>query len=235
MDQVPRWKWTLPSRILDGFAFEGNTFRIKGYGFDRVTAVGQEMVTSKTFLPGQPGFTAILRSWETIACELASAWKGKIYLTYHFLYTIIGVREALYSVDFLEWYFRYGTGILKEVDLETFRRFRDRSCLERWLNDDSGSYEYKYEKNILYINNRLEKNCYGRAFFVSENGEMGMAPPTARAKDHIVFFPGAELPFVLRPHEDGGFSMIGDCYIWIPDAKSLFREGNKEPEEYLLR
>lgn len=106
-------------RLFDDFAFEGSALRIKGRGLDRIAIIGKEMIADKSFLAGQPAFTAILRNWETIAHRLASTWKDKRTLTCAFLDTI-----AQGTSSSLEWYLRHGTGVLKEVTPRHFANLR---------------------------------------------------------------------------------------------------------------
>ncbi|KAH7385304.1 heterokaryon incompatibility protein-domain-containing protein [Phaeosphaeria sp. MPI-PUGE-AT-0046c] len=56
-----------------------------------------------------------------------------------------------------------------------------------------------------------------RAFFMTEQGFIGLAPEWAQAGDEIVIFDGAETPFLLRPKSTGtgeqAWILVGDCYL----------------------
>ncbi|KUJ23934.1 HET-domain-containing protein [Mollisia scopiformis] len=53
----------------------------------------------------------------------------------------------------------------------------------------------------------------GRGFFTTETGYMGMGPPNVQLGDIVCVLFGGEVPFVLRPSENGMYKMIGQCYL----------------------
>ncbi|OAL48315.1 HET-domain-containing protein [Pyrenochaeta sp. DS3sAY3a] len=48
--------------------------------------------------------------------------------------------------------------------------------------------------------------------FMTKDGYVGLGPRYMRAGDLVVVFCGGELPYVVRPLEDGLFRLIGECY-----------------------
>jgi hypothetical protein len=63
-----------------------------------------------------------------------------------------------------------------------------------------------------------EDLVFGRLFFVSENGFMGLVPEAAKAGDHICVFLSGATPVVLRPKltedNDVVFGFVGECYVY---------------------
>ncbi|KAM0544352.1 hypothetical protein ACHAPJ_011888 [Fusarium lateritium] len=75
------------------------------------------------------------------------------------------------------------------------------------------------------------KNCDGKRFYVTENGDIGLAPDRAQVGDVVFAVEGASVPFVFRPlgSEDNGsvalksievqgseeqiFSLVGEAYL----------------------
>ncbi|KAL8774318.1 MAG: hypothetical protein Q9209_001069 [Squamulea sp. 1 TL-2023] len=55
-------------------------------------------------------------------------------------------------------------------------------------------------------------NVIGRSFILNE-GSVGLAPKTVREGDHIAVFLGCQSPIVLRPNDDGGYLVVGECYV----------------------
>ncbi|KAL8928745.1 MAG: hypothetical protein Q9208_001523 [Pyrenodesmia sp. 3 TL-2023] len=57
-------------------------------------------------------------------------------------------------------------------------------------------------------------NSFGRAFIITSNkGMIGLAPDTCRENDCIVILLGCESPMVLRPTNDGYYTVVGECYV----------------------
>ncbi|KAK1993787.1 hypothetical protein LX36DRAFT_585648 [Colletotrichum falcatum] len=45
------------------------------------------------------------------------------------------------------------------------------------------------------------------------NGWIGFGPDTMRKGDVIAVLSGGDVPFVLRPIQDGHYTLIGECYV----------------------
>jgi len=52
----------------------------------------------------------------------------------------------------------------------------------------------------------------GRRFFASSKKYLGWTADATRVGDVICVFYGANVPYVLRPNDDGTFKLIGECY-----------------------
>jgi hypothetical protein len=63
-----------------------------------------------------------------------------------------------------------------------------------------------------------EDLVFGRLFFISTNGFMGLVPEAAKAGDHICVFLSGATPVVLRPKMDENdnliFGFVGECYVY---------------------
>ena len=53
----------------------------------------------------------------------------------------------------------------------------------------------------------------GRKLFISKSGHMGLCPESTEPADVICIIFGADVPFVLRPLQNGHFLLVGECYI----------------------
>ncbi|KAE9375893.1 HET-domain-containing protein [Stipitochalara longipes BDJ] len=76
--------------------------------------------------------------------------------------------------------------------------------IRKWMKGLPPSYRTQVRKIL--------EACRGRRFLVTENGYMGLAPLDAESGDIVFIIPGVSVPFVLR-EEDGGFRLIGECYV----------------------
>jgi hypothetical protein len=52
-----------------------------------------------------------------------------------------------------------------------------------------------------------------RRLVMTGKGYIGAGPMTLRRGDHIYLLAGCRVPLVLRPDADGGFKLVGECYI----------------------
>lgn len=52
----------------------------------------------------------------------------------------------------------------------------------------------------------------GRAFFTTVEGHIGLAPRGSTLGDQVCIVLGCQSPLVLRANEDGGHTVIGECY-----------------------
>lgn len=60
---------------------------------------------------------------------------------------------------------------------------------------------------------RMFRLWRGRRLVVTREGHMGLAPAAARAGDEIFVVVGCTVPVVMRPTEDGGYQVVGCCYL----------------------
>ena len=61
--------------------------------------------------------------------------------------------------------------------------------------------------------------------FLTKGGFVGMAPLTAMAGDKVVVFVGAELPFIIKPMQNGTYRLLGEAYChMIMDGEALTME-----------
>ena len=66
---------------------------------------------------------------------------------------------------------------------------------------------------VVSIGYIIKRNTLRRRGFITAEGLVGLAPEATAENDLIVVFAEAAIGFVLRDHPDGGFSLIGGCYV----------------------
>jgi len=54
---------------------------------------------------------------------------------------------------------------------------------------------------------------YRRCFAATEERRFGVVPMLAQPGDWIVIIKGSTVPFVVRPRDDGHFTLVGECYV----------------------
>ncbi|KAH8682834.1 hypothetical protein BGZ60DRAFT_368391 [Tricladium varicosporioides] len=65
----------------------------------------------------------------------------------------------------------------------------------------------------LFYNSSIAGYARNRREFVSSNGRLGIGSTYVQPGDKIAILPGANIPFVLREREAGGWRLIGEAYI----------------------
>ena len=81
------------------------------------------------------------------------------------------------------------------------------------------------------------RHIFGRRLFTTKKGYIGLGPPDCVRGDSIVVLLGAEVPFVLRPHDDH-FRLIGETYvrgIMLGQVMDEVKNGKAEVSEVTLR
>jgi ankyrin repeat protein len=232
----------LVNKYLPGLTFlEGGGLILKGKPVDTIRDLGPELPEGITNAPGTDAFTEVMKKWESLATTLIPGWKPSLgpSVTHAFAATLCAIHGSeLFSLEagFTQWYRFCGTGIIEAADPSTF--LRDNEFYHWWLdlekrdkeNDDS---ELGYDLRQLF--ERMVFASYGRCLFVTDGGSMGLASPSARAGDRIVYFPGAYEPFLLRRRESGeGWTLVNDCYLYGLDLDELFHNSEHLVEDFVI-
>ncbi|KAI1476709.1 hypothetical protein K445DRAFT_319236 [Daldinia sp. EC12] len=222
-----------PTDLLPGFEFQpNNALAVYGRSIEKIGEIGSELGT--TVAVGSEEFRSILSEWETLALEL-SYKRFPLAIIDAFADTLVGddrtdllietdnapyVRKPRPSTspsakEFHAWYGQRGAGVLGEANSASAENGND-----DWL--------------LMKYARRMEMTSYGRRFFTTDEGSMGLAPPGARKGDDLVFIPGGKYPFVLRAREDGTYELIGDCFLYDLDVFALLQDENIETRKFVL-
>jgi hypothetical protein len=80
--------------------------------------------------------------------------------------------------------------------------------------------------------------CWGRSFYVTGSGNIGLGPCTIEVGDILVILYGGQTPYVLRPRDDGCFTFIGEAYTYgYMDGKAMdeLRDGKWKERVFDIR
>ncbi|KAI0596489.1 hypothetical protein F4775DRAFT_313992 [Biscogniauxia sp. FL1348] len=251
-----------PSQLLPGFRFPSQrSIAIKGRAVEKVDLLGAELDVSAATRAGRTQFDLILSNWEHIAGQLKATKRFPQAITDAFSDTIVGNDEydlviksdarpfirktrprlSAKADGFDLWYAKYGTGVLREADPDYFEEIL---TINAWMNvgGEAVSQQEKLRLGDRMVKGqwlrsytrKMEMNCYGRRFFTTDRGSMGLAPPRALPGDQIVFLPGGRYPFILRARDDGAYEMVGDCFLYDLDVFALFQDEEIETREYVI-
>ncbi|KAI1465660.1 uncharacterized protein F4812DRAFT_105423 [Daldinia caldariorum] len=226
-----------PMRLLPGFGFRPDgALAVRGRPVERIARIGKELGAAAA--PGGDEFRAVLAQWETLALGLSYKRFPQAVVD-AFAETLVGDDSADLLVDtddapyirkprppmsadhFHAWYGRRGAGVLEGADA---------TSAEKNGNDADDWRVSRYAR-------RMETTCYGRRFFTTDEGSMGLAPGGAREGDEVVFIPGGTYPFVLRArgaNNDGTHELVGDCFLYDFDVFALLHDRNIETREFVL-
>ncbi|PMD20424.1 hypothetical protein NA56DRAFT_704766 [Hyaloscypha hepaticicola] len=71
---------------------------------------------------------------------------------------------------------------------------------------DEGTMLRTFPNTIGYMNTN-------RRYFISKKGYLGLGPLGSKAGDLVVILFGLDMPFVLRPEDEGQYRIIGETYL----------------------
>ena len=74
----------------------------------------------------------------------------------------------------------------------------------------------------------------GRVFFATSIGFLGLAPYGTRSGDVVFVIRGADVPYVLRPREDG-YELIGEAYVEGIMAGEALEMGQLLEQDVMIR
>ncbi|KIW57222.1 hypothetical protein, variant [Exophiala xenobiotica] len=195
-------------KVLPGMRFDGSRVHLKGSHLDTVLHIGSVLSVYPSNIPDSPSFRSTIHEWEEIAARVAERKRYRRPVAEMFLKTLTAGQSAS-----IMWYNKLGSGTLRNLEEDYFTDF---DVLRAWQRRSESSGSSKDEIEFGHFARELNETCYGRRFFVTEKGSMGLAPPGAEEGDMVVFFSGALYPFVLRCLGDGSFAIMGDCYLYEP-------------------
>ncbi|KAI0842969.1 heterokaryon incompatibility protein-domain-containing protein [Hypoxylon sp. FL0890] len=230
-----------PFKLLPGFEFRpGNILAVQGRFVEKIEKVADEL--QKGAAPESQMFNSTLRGWESLALDVSNKRFPQSIID-AFCDTLIGNDEDDLVIEddhspyvrrsrpltsrvadkFNAWYKQYGTGVLRKVDSPPAT-----SSL------DAREQRERVDRHLRWYSHHMETTSYGRRFFTTDGGSMGLAPPHARGGNDIVFFPGGKYPFILRARDDGTYELIGDCFLYDFDVFALFQDRETTTREFLL-
>jgi hypothetical protein len=95
---------------------------------------------------------------------------------------------------------------------EIFDHHRD------FMEQSEGDQIYDLDSPLLAEGARafwiaMHENTSNRVIFITDDNLLGVGPETLVEGDVIVYFYGAQVPFVLRP-QDGLWRLVGECYMY---------------------
>lgn len=206
---------------------------------DLVAIVGPELAAVEDNIAGSSGFTSTVRAWATMACE-RSGKSSDLFVMQAFAATCVvkrfwgeygnqrGVEHARWRNQhhFLKWYAAYGGNALPAEYRET---------LQRHVDSVPTHLVFEPSECVEQYASVMEPACYGRAMFVTANGTLGLAPPSAQPGDSVVWLAGGFCPFVLRQQRDATWMLGGDCYLYDLDPQVLWDDASKLEAPFTLR
>ncbi|KAM0191681.1 hypothetical protein ACHAPA_008297 [Fusarium lateritium] len=233
----------LVNKYLPGLTFlESGGLVLKGKAVDTIRDLATELPEGIAHAPGTDAFAEVMRKWESLATILIPDWKPSLgpSVTHAFaatLSTIHGSELFSLEVGFTQWYRFCGTGVIEAADPSQF--LRNNEFYLWWLDlEKTDKQDDDFEKLGYDLREFLERMVfasYGRCLFTTESGSMGLASPRARAGDRIVYFPGADEPFVLRRRENReGWTLVNDCYLYGLDLDELFHNAEHLVEDFVI-
>ncbi|KAI1213833.1 heterokaryon incompatibility protein-domain-containing protein [Annulohypoxylon truncatum] len=233
-----------PLTLIPGFEFrDGNILMLNGRFVEKVTQAAEELEAQDTTVPGSKEFSSVVSGWENLASSLNNKRFPQTIID-AFSDTLIGNDDADLLVEndnpplvrkmralsssvatkFNVWYKHIQEHQIGKVCAKGSNFSKGQQ--QRWRES--------LDADSMWYSRRMEMTCYGRKFFITDKGSMGLAPPRTRESDDIVFFPGGKYPFILRARDNGTHELIGDCFLYDLDVFALFRDKAVSTQQFLL-
>jgi hypothetical protein len=118
-----------------------------------------------------------------------------------------------------------------EIDLKNagIRFLPDHHRINHWPGQVEGvpRPETGWDKDRLTgFKARMAEVRAGRRMFRTQKGYLGMGPRAATENDQVWILPGANVPFILRPLENGNYRVIGEAFVYcLMDGEGIKSEG----------
>lgn len=192
--------------------FQGSNLVASGHYLDTILETGKELARDpSTQLGDEKYFATVLAGWESLATQLK---RKSLHTTTSdaFLETLTAdlrlPGSSPLAWPFYAWYLVYGTGTLLRADPKFFAIMEALShCVVRPYTAE----DMKEDVDAFFT--EMRDAAYGRRFFITENGSMGLAPPSAQRGDQIISLFGGDKPFIVRSCDQSKFSLVGHGYI----------------------
>ncbi|KAH7368421.1 hypothetical protein B0T11DRAFT_326608 [Plectosphaerella cucumerina] len=217
---------------------DGDQLILPGLCVERILAVGAVMQDSDPV-----AMQRVLHNWESVAVSMSH---GSIvdFITDGFLQTLVAstASRRLFDVKTsMRWYDLHGSGALRDADSEWFETCK---LAEAWFGLSHRQRDDTYVANMNKNNlDRYEGQVWtmgrGRRFFVTERGNMGLAPLDAKPGDVVMHPLTAKMmqPFqyVLSQRLDGTYGLVGAACLFVADVPERFKKGELSPVDFVIR
>jgi len=109
---------------------------------------------------------------------------------------------------------------------------------ELLCGDPSPEVGDRFAENIdvlQSIGSMLDVVTFHRSFCITGEGRMGQMPQNAKVGDLVCVLFGGNVPYILRPRGDGGYTYVGDCFVYgLMDGEAMDMEDTKAQEFALV-
>ncbi|KAJ5538215.1 hypothetical protein N7494_007694 [Penicillium frequentans] len=200
--------------------FQGFNLVASGHYLDTILEIGEELARDpSTNLGEEKYFAAVFAGWESLATQLERK-SLHTFISDVFLETLTAdlrlPGSSPLAWPFYAWYLVYGTGTLLRADPRFFAIMEALShCVVRPYTAE----DMKEDVDAFFT--EMKDAAYGRRFFITENGSMGLAPPSAQRGDQIISLVGGDKPFILRSGDQSRFSLVGHGYLHSVDPHCM--------------
>jgi hypothetical protein len=129
-----------------------------------------------------------------------------------------------------------------EMDLKNagIRFLPDRHRINHWPGEVEGvpareTGETGWDRDHLAgFKARIAEVRAGTRMFRTQKGYLSMGPRSATEHDQVWILPGANVPFVLRPLENGNYRVIGEAFVYLLNGWRGYQSGEEEFRQIVL-
>lgn len=189
------------------------TLTVPAVIFDRVAWFSDLMLKSTIdidkLVANPEARPAIDMTWETLPAEPC-------------IYPTAEARRDAFTLCFVSAVYRSG----EQAEDDMARHRRNSAAYLEYLKSARGGKKaatgtLSEEEQQLFANARTFETAFtwsshDRRIMVTEKGFYGLAPPLLRVGDVVGIFPGAKVPYVMRPVTTGNgntYKLVGACFV----------------------
>lgn len=224
-----------PLSLLSGFEFRpGNILALQGRFVEKVTQLAEELEARDLAIPSSEKFKSVISGWENLSSNLTNKRFPQTTMD-AFSDTLVGNDDADLQIEKDKRPFVRKQRELSSSMAAKFNLWRVRiNELQVSNKGQQPRWRESLDVDSMWYSRHMDMTCYGRRFFITDKGSMGLAPPRTREDDSIVFIPGGKYPFIVRARDDGTYELIGDCFLYDLDVFALFQDKKVSTQEFLL-
>lgn len=127
------------------------------------------------------------------------------------------------------------TRIREGQDEEFLQSYHDVLANIRQNAKDGQTHHPPHQRRAMYHSTwqQIYYACPGRRYFATSDGRTGLGPPDMHVGDEVCVLYDAPALFILQRREGGGWTLIGDAYVYgLMDLEETLKQSRMEDEVF---
>jgi len=202
-----------------------NVLRVRGFRVDSILEIGEgsfrwPLVKDEEQIPRAQGFL----KWEETCLQMAK----RVYLSS----TSSGSTPMGHLFTLTS---NTRTRIREGQDEEFLQSYHDVLANIRQNAKDGQTHHPPQQRRAMYHSTweQIYRSCPGRRYFATSGDRTGLGPPEMHIGDEVCVLYDAPALFILRKREGGGWTLIGDAYVYgLMNLEETLKQSKVEDEVF---